>query len=402
MKSGGGDGARASALSGVRVIELGQLIAGPYAATLLGYFGAEVIKIEPPKGDPIRGWRGIDEDGTSLWWRSVARNKKSVAIDLRDERGQDLVRRLILKSDVLVENFRPGTLERWNLDPDVLRNQRPDLIVARVSGYGQTGPRAAQPGYASVCEAYGGLRHLTGVPGEPPVRSNLSLGDTLAGLHTAIGILAALFHRQRSGAGQLVDTAIYEAVFSCLESVVPEYDRLKRVRGPSGATITGVVPTGTYACADGKGVVMGANGEAVFRRLCEAMGEPALADDPRFMGNEARVAHQAELEKTIAAWFSSRTAKEAVVALMEAKVPCSPIYDAADMFADPHYAARGQLERPAVGEAAVGAIAPKLSATPGRTRHLGPELGADTETVLRELGVDDARLAELRAAKVVK
>ena len=394
--------ARAAALSGVRVVELGQLIAGPYAATLLGYFGAEVIKVESPKGDPIRGWRGIDEDGTSLWWRSLARNKKSVGIDLRDERGQDLVRQLILASDVLIENFRPGTLERWNLDPDVLQNQRPDLIVARVSGYGQTGPRSAQPGYASVCEAYGGLRHLTGAIGEPPVRSNLSLGDTLAGLHTAIGILAALFHRQRSGAGQLVDTAIYEAVFSCLESVVPEYDRLNHVRGPSGSTITGVVPTGTYACSDDKGVVMGANGEAVFRRLCEAMGQPALADDPRFVGNEARGAHQAELETRIAAWFAGRTASEAVVALMDAKVPCSPIYDAADMFADPHYVAREQLERPVEGAAVVGAIAPKLSATPGRTHHLGPDLGAHTAEVLAELGVDEARLADLRASEVVR
>ncbi|MEQ9322052.1 MAG: CoA transferase [Polyangiaceae bacterium] len=397
---GGSD--RASALSGVRVVELGQLIAGPYAATLLGYFGAEVIKVEPPKGDPIRGWRGIDEDGTSLWWRSLARNKKSVAIDLNDPRGQDLVRQLILESDVLIENFRPGTLERWNLDPSVLQNQRPDLIVARVSGYGQTGPRGSQPGYASVCEAYGGLRHLTGMPGEPPVRSNLSVGDTLAGLHTAIGILVALFHRQRSGTGQLVDTAIYEAVFSCLESVVPEYDRLGIVRGPSGSTITGVVPTGTYACSDGKGVVMGANGEAVFRRLCDAMGDPALADDPRFAGNEARVAHQAELEATIDAWFAGRTAAEAVVALMEAKVPCSPIYDAADMFADPHYVAREQLERPVDGGAAVGAIAPKLSATPGRTERLGPELGAHTAEVLRELGVDDAGLRELWADAVVR
>ncbi|HHH31837.1 MAG TPA: CoA transferase, partial [Polyangiaceae bacterium] len=392
-----GEGVRAAALSGVRVIELGQLVAGPYAATLLGYFGAEVIKVEAPSGDPIRGWRGIDGDGTSLWWRSLARNKKSVAIDLRDERGQDLVRQLILKSDVLIENFRPGTLERWNLDPAVLQRQRPDLIVARVSGYGQTGPRSAQPGYASVCEAFGGLRHLTGVPGEPPVRSNLSLGDTLAGLHTAIGILTALVHRQRWGRGQLVDTAIYEAVFSCLESVVPEYDRLGKARGPSGSTITGVVPTGTYECADGKRVVMGANGEAVFRRLCEAMGVPALADDPRFIGNEARVANQAELEARIAAWFAARPASEAVVALMDAKVPCSPIFDAADMFADPHYTARGQIERPVDGGPAVGAIAPKLSATPGRTRHLGPELGADTATVLSELGVDDERVADLRA-----
>lgn len=392
-----------AALCGVRILELGQLVAGPYAATILGYFGAEVIKVEPLEGDPIRGWRGIDADGTSLWWRSLARNKRSIAIDLRTDRGQDLVRRLVLQSDVLVENFRPGRLESWNLDPEQLRRQKPDLVVARVSGYGQTGPRAPLPGYASACEAYGGLRHLTGMPGEATVRANLSLGDTLAGLHCALGIMVSLFERQRSGSGQVVDTAIYEAVFSCLEAVVPEYDRLGQVRGPSGATITGVVPTGTYRCADGKGVVMGANGEAVFRRLCEAMGQPALADDPRFVGNEARVEHQDDLEARIRAWFAGRSSADAVAALEEAKVPCSSIYDVADMFADPHYEAREQLERPGVGDHSVAmpAIAPKLSRTPGRTRSAGPELGAHTEEILGELGLSSEAIEELRRARIV-
>jgi crotonobetainyl-CoA:carnitine CoA-transferase CaiB-like acyl-CoA transferase len=391
-----------SALEGIRVVELGQLIAGPYAGTILGYFGADVVKVEAPTGDPIRGWRGIDDDGCSLWWRSLSRNKKSIAVDLRTERGQAIVRKLVLDSDVLIENFRPGTLERWNLDPEELQRERPELIVARVSGYGQTGPRAPLPGYASACEAYGGLRHLTGMPGESPVRSNLSLGDTLAGLHCALGILVSLVERGRSGAGQVVDTAIYESVFSCLEAVVPEHDRLGAVRGPSGATITGVVPTGTYACADGKGVVMGANGEAVFRRLCEAIGRPALADDPRFAGNEARVAHRKELDEALAAWFVERSSSEAVANLEAAMVPCSRIYDVADMFADAHYAARGQLERVGDGPA-VNAIAPKLSRTPGATRSLGGDVGANTDEVLAgRLGLPAEELEALRRAGVVR
>ncbi|MCA9619519.1 MAG: CoA transferase [Myxococcales bacterium] len=391
------------ALAGLRVVELGQLVAGPYAATILGYFGAEVIKVEPLDGDPIRGWRGIDEDGTSLWWRSLARNKRSVAIDLGKPQGAALVRRLILDADVLIENFRPGRLEAWGLDPAALRAEKPELVVARVSGYGQTGPRAPQPGYASVCEAFGGLRHLTGIPGEPPVRTNLSLGDTLAGLHAVIGVLVALVARGRLGRGDLVDTAIYEAVFSCLESVVPEHDRLGVVRGPSGTTITGVVPTGTYACADGGRVAMGANGEAIFARLVTAMGKPELASDPRFAGNEARVENQAALEAELEAWFSTHPAGEVVAALEAAAVPCSRIYDAADMAADPHYAARGMYERVEVGgrPLALGAIAPKLDEHPGVTRHAGPDLGADTDAVLETLGIDAAGREALRRDGVI-
>ncbi|MBW2456732.1 MAG: CoA transferase [Deltaproteobacteria bacterium] len=393
-------------LAGIRVLELGQFVAGPTATMMLGYFGAEVIKVEPPGGDPIRCWRAIDR-GTSLWWRSIARNKKCLTVDLKRRRGQDLIRRLVAQSDVLVENFRPGTLAKWNLAPADLRRLHPKLIVAQVSGFGQSGPYASRVGYASACEAFGGFRHVTGVPGEPPVRPNLSIGDTLAGIHAALGVVLALYQRDAQpsgGQGQVVDTAIYEAVFNLLESVVPEFDRLGLVRQPSGATITGVAPTGAYRCQDGKQVVIGANGDSLFRRLCEAMGEPAMGAAPAYRDNEGRVAHQAELDAAIERWTQTLSAVEVLARLETAAVPCSLIYDAADMLADPHYRAREQFEPVSVDgeQLLLPAIAPKLEATPGRTTWAGPDAGAHTDEVLGDLlGLDEGEIAALRSDEVV-
>ncbi len=289
-------------LTGVRVLELGQLLAGPFAGTLLAYYGAEVIKVEPPgKGDQIRRWRVLKND-TSLWWRSLGRNKKCITLDLRSECGQALASRLVARSDVLVENFRPGTLEGWGLGPEQLNALNPELIVARVSGYGQTGPYAARPGYASVCEGIGGFRHINGFPGGPPVRPNLSLGDTLAGFHAAFGVLLALLARRNGEAGQVVDVALYESVFNMLEGVVPEYAGAGVVREPSGSTLTGIVPTNTYPCSDGKYVIIGGNGDSIYKRLMTAIGRADLADDPRLAHNDGRVAHEQEIDAAISAW----------------------------------------------------------------------------------------------------
>ena len=401
-------------LQGIRVLELGQLLAGPFAGTILGYFGAEVIKVEPPgAGDPIRNWRLLDE-GTSVWWRSLGRNKKCLTIDLRLEEGRDLVRRLAGTTDVLIENFKPGTLEKWGLGPEDLEAGNPGLIFARVSGYGQTGPKSHLPGYASVCEGVGGLRYLNGRKGEPPMRPNLSLGDTLAGIHTALGICLALIGRLRhredgaessgGGRGQVVDVSIVESIFNCLEAVVPEYDRFGAIREPAGATITGVVPSNTYPTADGGYVIVGANGESNYRRLMIRAGRPDLAEDPRLQSNAGRVAHQQLVDEAIAAWTSSLPAAAVLAALEEADVPAGPINSAADIFADPQFAERGlfeEVETP-TGPLKVPAILPRLAATPGATRFAGPELGAHNEEVLGGLlGLGADEIAGLRARKVI-
>ena len=395
-------------LDGVVVLELGQILAGPFAGQLLAAFGAEVIKIEPPDGgDPIRLWRGLDpEDGTSLWWRSLGRNKRAVAIDLAAPRGRDLVRALARRSDVVIENFRPGTLERWGLGPEVLCADNPALVLARVSGFGQSGPYARRPGYASVCEAFGGLRHLTGAPGAAPVRANLSLGDSLAGLQAALGILLALRARDADPErrGQVVDVAIFEAVFSVLEATVPEFDRLGEVRGPSGTTITGVVPSNAYPCADGRQVVVGANNTANYRRLMGAVGRADLADDPELATNPGRVARQVEIDAAIGAWTRTLAADEAVRRLEAIAVPASTIFTVADMAADPHYEARELFERLAVGarEVAFPAVGPKLSRTPARGEWAGRDLGADTRAVLiGRLGLSEAEVDELVGAGIV-
>jgi crotonobetainyl-CoA:carnitine CoA-transferase CaiB-like acyl-CoA transferase len=303
-------------LEGIRVLEMGQLLAGPFAGCVLGYFGAEVIKVEPPGGDPIRGWRVV-RDGTSLWWASLARNKKSVTLDLGTPRGRELAKQLAAKSDVLIENFRPGTLEKWGMGPAELKVLNPELIVARVSGYGQTGPYAAQPGFASVCEGFAGFRHVNGFADRAPVRPNLSMGDTLAGLHAVLGILLSLTARLRNKtpAGQVVDVAIYESVFNLLESVVPEYDGAGVVREPSGSTITGIVPTNTYLCADGKYIIIGGNGDSIYQRLMRAIERPEMAADARFATNAKRVENEKEIDAAISAWTGARDSAAALATL---------------------------------------------------------------------------------------
>ena len=392
-------------LSGLRVLELGQILAGPFAGAMLAYFGADVVKVEPPgSGDPIRSWRLLDDDGTSLWWRSLGRNKRCVTLDLGVPEGQGLARRLAARADVLIENFRPGTMERWGLGPEQLCAENPGLIFARISGFGQTGPYAARPGYASVCEAFGGLRHLTGEPGEVPVRANLSLGDSLAGLHAVIGILLALESRRRRGRGQVVDAAIFESVFNVLESVVPEFDRAGAVRGPSGRTVSGIVPSNAYPTADGEWVVVGANNSANFRRLMQAIGRADLAADPELELNPGRVLRQAELDEAITLWTQSQPAAVVVERLVAAAVPASTIYTVADMFADPHYQARGLFESvEAAGRALImPAMLPRLAESPGATDWAGPELGAhNVEVYCAELGLTADELGQLRGRGII-
>ena len=392
-------------LTGLRVLELGQILAGPFAGAMLGYFGADVIKVESPEGgDPIRTWRLLDESGTSLWWRSLARNKRSVTLDLASPEGQGVARRLAARADVLIENFRPGTMERWGMGPEVLFAENPALVYARISGFGQTGPYSGRPGYASVCEAFGGLRHLTGEPGDVPVRSNLSLGDSLAGLHAALGILLALESRRRTGRGQVVDTSIFESVWNVLEAVVPEFDHAGVVRGPSGRTVSGIVPSNVYPTADGSWVVIGANNSANFQRLMRAVGREDLAADSDLAANPGRLARQAEIDDAISRWTRTLPAAEVVERLVAVAVPASTIFTVADMFADPHYAARGLFEAVEVDgrRAILPAMMPRLESTPGATTWPGAALGAHTEEVLGgELGLSASELADLRARRVI-
>ncbi len=393
-------------LDGVRVIEVGQLLAGPFAATILGYYGAEVIKVEPPEGgDPIRRWRVVKND-TALWWHSLARNKKCVTLDLRVDEGRKVLRQLVDKADVLIENFRPGTMEKWGIGPADVKQTNPGLIYARISGYGQTGPYAPRPGFASVCEGFGGFRYVNGFPGQPSVRPNLSIGDTLAGLHAALGILLAYIGRDKSrhGEGQVVDVAIFEAIYNLMESMVPEYDGAGVVREPSGSTLTGIVPSNIYPTSDGKTIIIGANTNPMFQRLCELMGKPGMAKDPKYVENMNRVEHQAELDGLIAAWTGSLTMAEVLERLEKGGVAAGPIYSVADMFADPQYHARGLFETVTIdGEPLkIPAIIPKLDETPGRTDWPGAALGAHNDEVYRDLlGMSEDVLAGLKRAGVV-
>jgi crotonobetainyl-CoA:carnitine CoA-transferase CaiB-like acyl-CoA transferase len=391
-------------LAGYRVIELGQLLAGPFAGCMLGYFGAEVIKIEPPNGgDPIRRWREMRGD-TSLWWRSLARNKKLVTIDLKTAEGIELVRQLIEKADVVIENFRPGVVEKWGLGPDDFSDSNPGLVYARISGYGQDGPYASKPGFASVCEGMSGFRYVNGHPGEAPVRPNLSIGDTISGIHAALGIALALLEKQTSGKGQVVDVALVESMFNLMEAVIPEFDGNGVIREPSGSTVTGIVPTNTYRCSDGKYIVIGGNGDSIFQRLMITAEYPGMAEDPRLASNPGRVEHEAEIDAVLSQWCATHDSTYLLQQLDQARVPAGPIYNVEDMVKDEHFNARGLFETVEIdGEPLkIPAIMPKLTRTPGSTRWPGGELGQDNREVLEGLlGLDEQQMNVLRSAGVI-
>ena len=391
-------------LAGLKVVELGQLIAGPFAAKTLADFGADIIKIEPPgAGDPLRQWRLI-KDGTSVWWQVQSRNKRSVALDLRDPQAQDIVRLLAADADVLIENFRPGAMEGWGLGPEALLRLNPRLIMLRVSGYGQTGPYRDKPGFGVVAEAMGGLRHLTAEPGRVPVRVGVSLGDTLASLHGVIGILMALHERQRSGQGQVIDVALFEAVFNCMESLLPEYSAFGAVREPAGSALPGIAPSNAYRCADGGYALIAGNGDSIFKRLMTAIGRDDLGGDPALADNSGRVARVAEIDAAIGAWAEQRNVTEVLAALDAAAVPAGRIYSVADIAADPHYQARGMIETvrmPDGSALSVPGIVPKLSRTPGSHRRNAPALGQDTDAVLGEIGLTPAQIQALKDKGII-
>ena len=392
-------------LKGLKVIELGQLIAGPFCTRVLAEFGAEVVNIEPPgSGDPLRTWRKLHK-GTSLWWYAQARNKKSVTVNLKTPQGQDIVRRLARGADIVVENFRPGAMEKWNLGYEQLAADNPGLIMVRLSGYGQTGPYRDRVGFGAIGESMGGIRYVTGYPDRAPVRVGVSLGDSLAAMYGVIGALMALHHRNvNSGRGQVVDVALYEAVFSMMESMLPEYGMTGFVRERSGASLPGIVPSNTYETRDGKYIVIGANGDSIFKRLMRAIGRADLAEDPALASNAGRVTRTEELDDVIGGWTKSHELEHVLAVLEEAEVPSGKIYSIADIVADMHYRARGMVERHRLeGEEdlLLPGIVPKLSATPGQTRWVGPTLGEHTAEVLAAIGIDGARQAQLRADGVI-
>ena len=392
-----------SALQGLRVIEMGQLIAGPFAGKTLGEFGADVIKIEAPgAGDPLRNWRLL-KNGTSVWWQVQSRNKRSIALDLRSAEGQDIARKLIREADVLIENFRPGTLEGWGMSYEAL-SKNPGLVMLRISGYGQTGPYRDLPGFGAIGEAMGGLRHLTGEPGRVPVRCGISIGDTLAALHGTIGILTALYHRKvNGGQGQVVDVALNEAVFNVMESLIPEYSAFGAVREAAGSALPGIAPSNAYRCADGHVLIAG-NGDSIFKRLMQTIGRDELAADSDLADNAGRVARAAELDVAIEAWTVSRPVEQVLERLGAARVPAGKVYTARDIAEDPHYRARDMILRQQTRdgyELDVPGVVPKLLGTPGTVRSSAPKLGDDTDAVLAEFGVSSQDIAALRSKKVV-
>ena len=386
-------------LANLKVIEMGQLIAGPFAAKTLGDFGADVIKIEAPiVGDALRKWRLL-KDGTSVWWQVQSRNKRSLSLDLKLVEAQEIVRSLVKEADILIENFRPGTLESWGLDPQDLLQINPKLIVLRISGYGQTGPYRDKPGFGVVAEAMGGLRHLTAEPGRTPVRVGVSIGDTLAALHGVIGILLALQERHTSGKGQIIDIALYEAVFNCMESLLPEYSAFGEVRQAAGSALPGIAPSNAYQCQDGKYVLIAGNGDSIFKRLMKLIGREDLAEDAEFGSNDGRVKRVGELDEAIGVWASQISVEQALEALDQASVPAGKIFTIEDIAKDPHYHARGMIETIYMKDGSalqVPGIIPKLSRTPGSMKSLAPEVGEQTDQILQELGLSSQQIAALK------
>ncbi len=391
-------------LDGVRVIEMGQLLAGPFTGAMLGYFGAEVIKVEPPgAGDPIRGWR-IVEEGTSHWYRSLGRNKKSVTLDLKSERGRELAGKLIEGADVVIENFRPGVMEKWGMGPEAFKVSNPGLVYTRISGYGQTGPYSSKPGYASVTEGFSGFRYVNGFPGEAPMRPNLSIGDTISAIHAALGICLALIQRDKGeGEGQVIDIALFESMYNLMEGVIPEFSGAGVVREASGTTVTGIVPTNTYRCSDGKFVIIGGNGDSIYKRLMTAAGRTDLAEDPELADNPGRVKREPEIDAALAEWCGNLPAAEITAILESERVPVGPIYSAADMMSDPHYRARGLFESVEINgkPLEIPAILPRLEGTPGRTDWPGGDVGSHNQEVLGDiLQLSEQEIAELQSIGV--
>src|SRR5689334_3026032 len=392
-------------LDGITVLEMGALIAGPFCAKILGEFGAEVIKLEPPgEGDALRKWRYL-KDGTSLWWHVQSRNKRSVAVDLRKPEGRAIARRLALGADIVVENFRPGTLESWGMGYESLAAEHPGVIMVRISGYGQTGPYRERPGFGVIGEAMGGLRYVTGTPDRPPSRVGVSIGDTLSALYGVIGAMMALQARSRTGRGQVVDVALYESVFSVMESMLPEFDRFGVVRERTGSILPGIAPTSAYRCADGSFVLIAANGDSIFQRLCRAMGRDDLASDASLAHNDGRAARQQWLDDEIEQWTRGRQPDDVVAAMQAADVPASRICTIADIVADAQYKAREMIREIELRDGsrlAVPGVVPKLSQTPGGFGGGGPQLGEHTDAVLQDLGYEPSMIADLRARRIVE
>ncbi|MBB3211382.1 formyl-CoA transferase [Herbaspirillum sp. Sphag1AN] len=405
-------------LSGIKVLELGTLIAGPFCSRMLAEFGAEVIKIEAPEtGDPLRQWRVL-KDGTSLWWSVQARNKKSLTLNMKNPRAQEIALRLALEADIIIENYRPGVLEKWNLGYADLKQRNPATIMVRLSGYGQTGPLRDLPGFGAIGESMGGIRHVSGYPDRPPVRIGISIGDSIAALHGVIGAMLALRHRDvtggrwngkesehcKAGQGQMVDVALYESVFNLMESLVPEYAQAGVVRERTGGALPGIVPSNTYTTGDGKNIVIAGNGDAIFKRLMIAIGRQDMADDPQLARNDGRVPRTADIDQAIQAWCDTQTIDTAMALLQAADVPVGKIYSVRDMMSDPQFLARNMFEQHAFADGApltLPAVTPKLSETPGVTRWIGPALGEHNAEILRSLGYDDAQIAQLKQDRVI-
>ncbi len=393
-----------SCLTGIKVLEMGQLIAGPFAGKTLADFGADVIKVETPvTGDALRKWRLL-KNGTSVWWQVQSRNKKSISLDLKSPKAQELIRRLLAECDIMIENFRPGTLEEWGLDPNDLLILNPRLIILRISGYGQTGPYRDRPGFGVVAEAMGGLRHLTAEPGRVPVRVGVSIGDTLAALHGVIGILLALHERNQSGLGQIIDIGLYEAVFNCMESLLPEYSAFGEVRQAAGSALPGIAPSNAYLCKDGGYVLIAGNGDSIFKRLMNVIGQPDMASNPAYADNTGRVKHILRIDEVIGAWTILHGVDQVLQVLEKAKVPAGKIYTAADIANDPHFRSREMIisQKDSDGsELLVPGIVPKLSRTPGQLWRSAPDIGQDNEDIFNQIGLTESQIQALYDSGVI-